>query len=35
VVVAGGSQVKAQIEEERFLLQGSLHDLRDMQMNLR
>jgi hypothetical protein len=29
------SQVKAQLEKERFLLLGSLEDLRDMQMNLR
>ena len=35
MVGAGGCQVKAQIEAERFLLQGSLHDLRDLQMNIR
>jgi hypothetical protein len=33
---AGGCpQVKAQLERERFLLQGSLQDLLDAQMNLR
>ena len=31
----GDSQVKAELERERFLVQGSLEDLRDMERNLR
>ena len=31
----GGSQVKEQLERERFLLHGSIQELLGMQMNLR
>ena len=34
-VVRGESQVKAQLEKERFLVLESLENLRDMQRNLR